>query len=276
MLPFFGNLAMIPIATGIKIGFSVEVRGSGTTPPSTPPRIGVLLRACGFTQTITTTVGAERVDYDPHSAQDGESVTIYFFHDGALYRALGCVGTSVKLSAKVNDIAKFDFEFIGMFGGHAHFATAAAFPSPTFGDAAVPPVFRSGSFNYGGFAGGNAIVDTIEIARENAVAKRPDVNAPFGVRRYSYTGREFSGSFDPEVISLAIWTPWLNWEVPVVGGLTVMIGTVVGNRLTITVPNCQLDAPKIGAREGIQTYALAFKARTALAAGNNEVQFRFN
>ncbi|MBT9169432.1 MAG: hypothetical protein DDT19_02792 [Syntrophomonadaceae bacterium] len=54
------------------------------------------------------------------------------------------------------------------------------------------------------------------------------------------------------------------------------IGTVAGNRLVITMPNCQIDAPKLGAREGIQTYAISFKARTGFAAGNNEIQFRFN
>ncbi|MBT9171354.1 MAG: hypothetical protein DDT18_01728 [Actinobacteria bacterium] len=276
VLPHFGSLANIPVATGIKIAFGVEVRGSGITPPSTPPRVGALLRACGFTQTVTTTLGAERVDYDPHSAMDGESVTIYFHHDGVLYRALGCVGNSVKLSAKTNEIAKFDFEFTGMFGGTGSFASPHAFPAPVAGDAAVPPVFRSGAFNFAGFAAPIAVIDTVEITRTNTVVKRLDANATFGVRRYSFTGREVIGSFDPEVISLMTWSPWGMWEAPVLGALAVTIGTAAGNRLSISVPNCQLDAPKLGAREGIQTYAISFKARTALAAGNNEIQLRFN
>ncbi|MBT9169274.1 MAG: hypothetical protein DDT19_02630 [Syntrophomonadaceae bacterium] len=276
VLPHFGSLASIPVATGIKIAFGVEVRGSGITPPSTPPRLGALLRACGFTQTVTTTLGAERVDYDPHSAMDGESVTIYFHHDGILYRALGCVGTSVKLSAKANDIAKFDFEFTGMFGGFANFVLAHAFPAPIAGDAAVPSVFRSGAFSFGGLHAAAAIVDAIEVTRVNTVAKRGSVNAISGVHRYSFAGREISGSFDPEIPPLVTWNPWHMWETAITGALSMTIGTVAGNRLSISMPNCQIDAPKLGAREGIQTYAISFKARTGLAAGNNEIQLRFN
>ncbi|MBT9168680.1 MAG: hypothetical protein DDT19_02028 [Syntrophomonadaceae bacterium] len=276
VLPHFGSLANIPVATGIKIAFGVEVRGSGVTPPSTPPRIGALLRACGFTQTVTTTLGAERVDYDPHSAMDGESVTIYFHHDGILYRALGCVGNSVKISAKTNDIAKFDFEFTGMFGGIASFASMTAFPAPVAGDAAVPLVFRSSSLSFGGFIGGNAIVDAIEITRVNTIAKRTDANAPHGIRRYSFIGREISGSLDPEIIPLAVWSPWIIWENAGLVALSMTIGAVAGNRFVISMPRCQIDAPKLGAREGIQTYAISFKARTTLAAGNDEIQFRFN
>lgn len=270
VLPYFGSLAAIPNATGIKISFSVEVRGSGT--PTTPPRIGALLRASGFTQTI----GSDNVSYDPNSAQDGESVTIYFYHDGILYKALGCVCNSVKLSAKATEIAKFDFELTGMFGGNASFASAVTFPSPTYGDAATPPVFRSGSFSFGGLTSANAIVESLEITRSNTVAKRPDVNAAYGVRRYSFTGREVTGSFDPEIVSLGTWNPWNVYESAATGALSATIGSTAGNRCVISMPRCQIESPKLGAREGIQTYSIGFKAKASLSAGNDEVQIKFN
>ncbi len=270
VLPYFGSLAAIPIATGIKISFGVEVRGSGTE--TTPPRIGALLRACGFTQTI----GTSSVDYDPHSWQDGESITIYFYHDGILYKALGCVGSSVKLTAKANEPARFEFEFQGIFGGSASFASSIAFPTPIFGDAQTPPVFRSGSFSFGSLTSTNAVIESLEITCSTTVAKRADANAQYGVKRYSSTNREVSGSFDPEVVSLSTWNPWSIYENATIGALSATIGTTSGNRLVISAPNCQIESPKLGAREGIQTYSIGFKAKVTLTGGNNEVQFRFN
>lgn len=269
VLPFFGSLAAIPVATGIKLGFDVEVRGSGVA--TTPPRLGALLRACGFTQTI----GSD-VKYDPHSSQDGEGVTIYFYQDGVLYKALGCIGNSVKFATKANSIGKYSFEFTGLFGGNATFATSVAFPSPTFGDIAAPPLLRSGVFSFGTLTAGNAVVDAIEISRTNTVVKRTDANATYGVKRYSLTGYEVSGSFDPEQIALGTWNPWGIYETPTLGALSVTLGTAVGNRLVVAMPNCQIDAPKPGAREGILTYTIAFKSRATLTTGNNEVQFMFN
>ncbi len=274
VLPYYGSLAMLPVATGIKIGFSTEVRGSGAA--VTPPRIGALLRACSLTQIIITTPGSESVSYNPHSAQDGEGVTIYFYHDGVLYKALGCIGNSVKLTCKTNETAKLDFEFTGMFGGVAAFATTVAFPSPTYGDAPTPPILHTGVFSFGGLTSANAVVDAIELSLANTIVKRPDVNAAHGVKRYSCTGRELSGSFDPEVISLATWNPWSGYEGALLGALSLTVGVVAGNRLVVSAPRCQIDAPKLGAREGIQTYAIAYKPRVTLAAGNDEAMLRFN
>lgn len=270
VLPYFGSLVAIPVATGIKIGFSVEFRGSGT--PTTPPRIGTLLRACRYTQTTE----ADAVRYDPNSSQDGESITIYFYHDGILYKALGCLGSSLKLATKTNEIAKLDFEFTGMFDGNASLASAVAFPTPTFGDAAVPPIFRSSSFSFGGLSAANAIIDALEITHTNTVVKRSDANATYGVKRYSFTAREISGSFDPEVVGLGTWNPWSVYETPTLGALSATIGNTAGNRCKISAPNCQIEAPKLGARDGIQTYSIAFKPRVTLTSGNDEIRFRFN
>lgn len=270
VLPYFGRLAMVPVATGIKIGFSVEIRGSGAA--TTPPRIGALLRACQYTQTI----GIDNVSYDPNSAQDGESITIYFYHDGVLYKALGCIGTSLKLTTKASEIGKFDFEFTGLFGGNASLASSVALPTPTYGDASTPPVFRSGNFSFGGLSVADAIIDALEITHAATAIKRSDANAAYGVKRYSFGGREISGSFDPEVIALATWNPWSVYETPTIGALSATIGVSTGNKCVISMPNCQIEAPKLGARENIQIYTVAFKARATLTAGNNEVQFRFN
>jgi hypothetical protein len=269
VLPHYGKLASIPVGTGIKISFDVELKGSGTS--TTPPTIGVLLRACGFTQTI----GASNVTYNPNNVQDIESLTIYFYNDGILYKALGCVGNSVKLSGKANEPTKLSFEFTGLFNGIASFASNASFPTPTFANEPIPPVLRNGLF-YMDELGDNGIIDSIEISITNTIAKRADVNSVYGVRRYSVTGREISGSFDPEVESLSSFNPWNAWDSASSLRVALTIGSVSGNMITFDLPNCQIEAPKLGAREGIQTYSISFKKRATLTAGLSEMSIIFS
>ncbi|MFA4871376.1 MAG: phage tail tube protein [Pedobacter sp.] len=269
VLPYMGKLKDIPLGVGVKISFSVEVRGSGTA--ATPPRIGAILRACGFTQTLVVGPPAY-VTYDPNSAQDIESNTVYFYLDGLLWKALGCVGNSCKLTMKTNEIAKFDFELTGLWGGVASI-TEVAFPSPTFGDSITPPILRSATFTIDTYA---AIIESIETNLANTIIKRASANTSTGILRYSRIAREISGSCDPEVVALATYNPLTTWEAGTTGAIAVTVGNTTGNRLIVAIPNAMKKAPKFGAREGIVTYAIEFSANPTMVAGNTEVQFKFD
>lgn len=264
VLPYFGSLKNINIGEGVKISFPVEVRGSGTA--ATPPRIGPLLRAANLSQTIATTV-----DYDPNSSQDGESCAIYFYGDGLLWKVLGCMTESIKLTAKANEVATWEFSLIGLWGGAASI-TDAAYAAPTHeGAAVVPPVFKSASFTIDSYA---AIIENFEVTLKNKVVKRPSANAASGVLRYSIIGREVTGSVDPEWVTKATYDPWTTWEGSTSGAITATIGSTSGNKWVISVPNALKKAPKFGAREGIRTYTLEFIANPTLSAGNNEINYK--
>ncbi|MEW6115387.1 MAG: phage tail tube protein [Nitrospirota bacterium] len=265
VLPYFGKLNAIKIGTGVKLSFGTELRPSGAA--GTAPRLGVLFRICNFSQTITPGV---KVDYDPVTAQDGESASIYFYNDGFLYKVLGCVGNSLKLSGKTNEIGTIDWEITGLWGGPASI-TEVAFPTPTYGEV-DPQLFRSANFTIDAYAG---IIDACEVSVSNSVILRKDANAANGIKRYSTNGREVSFSCDPEVVPLATYNPWSLWDANTPGAANVTFGQTAGKKCVVSLPNVLKDVPKLGEREGIKKYDLTGKANPTLTAGNNEVKFSF-
>lgn len=270
VLPYHGKLAPINVGEAIKLSFSVELKGAGTT-PNTPPRIGALLRACAFTETIDNTPGTEFTKYDPHSSEVGESVTLYYYTDGQLCKAHGCVGT-VKLDAKVNEAGKLDFEFTGLYGGPAKI-TDTAMPSPTFGDAVKPPLFRNANFFIHAYA---AVIEGFKFDMGNKIGKRTDANNATGMYRYFIQGRDVKGECDPEVVALTTFNPFMIWDESTAGALNLQVGDTAQNRCLITMPSIVPEIPKYGAREGIRTYAYSFTSHPTLTAGNNEISLKFN
>lgn len=267
---FYGKLAPINAGEGIKISFSVEVRGAGVV-PSTPPRIGALIRACNFTETIDATPGSEFSKYDPNSAENGESVTIYFYRDGVLHKVLGCVGT-FKIDAQLNEPGKIQFEFTGLYAG-TH-ASDAAFPSATFGDAATPPLFRQASFAIHSYA---ANIEKLSLDIGNEVKPKKSVNGTAsGISRYFIGNRNVKGNCDPEAVALATFNPWSLWDASTPGTLTATVGSAAQNRCIITMLNIVPDVPKYGAREGALTHGYGFTVHPTVTAGNNEVSIKFN
>lgn len=266
VLPHFGEIGRVNIGEGLKIAFQCEVAGSGTA--TTPPRIGPLLISSGFTQAID----ADSVDYTPNSTLDTTGCTIYFYVDGRLHKMLGCVGESVKISAKANEYATIDFSMVGLYAG-SH-ATDVALPSdPTFLQGS-PPVVKSAAVTIGAYS---PLASALELELANTIGKSISVNAANPVTRYRITNRSVKGSLDPEAVALSVWNPWSLWDAGTASAIAMTIGASAGNRMLISVPVAQpSDAPKYGERETIGTYQYAFGANVTLAAGNNELTLSFN
>ena len=85
------SLSPLPVAAGRKIAsmtFVHEVRCNGSFDGSTPPRLGVLLRACGFAETAITTNGTTngRTDVTADSGNTGAVVTFAAGGNNAIIR----------------------------------------------------------------------------------------------------------------------------------------------------------------------------------------------
>ncbi len=85
------SLSPLPVAAGRKIAsmtFVHEVRSNGSFDGSTPPRLGVLLRACGFAETAITTNGTTngRTDVTADSGNTGAVVTFAAGGNNAIIR----------------------------------------------------------------------------------------------------------------------------------------------------------------------------------------------
>jgi hypothetical protein len=88
------------------ISFKAELKGSGVM--DTPPEIGVLLRGCGMSETVS--VGTS-VTYEPASSGH-ESLAIYYYSDGLLYVLTGAVG-SFTASLEAGNKGMLNFTFTG-------------------------------------------------------------------------------------------------------------------------------------------------------------------
>lgn len=125
--PYLGGSSQLIGARSIGIQFEVELSGSGTA--GTAPAWGPLLQACGFALDDQVAY----VAYAPISASF-PSLTIYYYLDGVLRKALGCRGT-VELDMTLGAKPALKFKFTGLAGG----AAEAALPSTTL-TAFTPPV----------------------------------------------------------------------------------------------------------------------------------------
>lgn len=267
VLPYFGKLSPANVGEAIKLTIPLEIRGAGGA-ADVIPRIGRLFRACNLAETVNAGVS---VVYAPTSTEDGESVTVYWYADGILHKALGCVG-SPKLSGKSGDYGKLALELTGIYAG-TH-ASDAATPAATFGDAAIPPRFLSALFSINAYAGA---IENFEVDLGNEIGKRVDANSASGILRYFVNDRNVKGSCDPRVVLLATYNPWTAWDASTSGAITARFGSAVGNKVVVNMPNCTLtDAPKYGGREKERIYQLAFGAYPTLAAGNNELTITFS
>lgn len=263
----FGAKEKLNIGEGLKLSFTTELRGSGATPPSTPPEIGVLFRAAGFTETIVATVGSECVKYTPHSNTDsGESASMYFYMDGLLHKLLGSRGTGPDLELKVNEYGKAKWEFTGLYAGIAD----AALVSPTF-NATKPPVLRAAQFAIDGYA---AVIETLKISCKGEIARRPDANAAGGILSWFIKERQITGEIDPEMVLKATKDFWGLWENSSQAAFTATIGSSAGNRCVITAAATEFDKPKYGDRENRLT--LGMPLRFIPLSGNPEIEFKFN
>lgn len=107
-LPYMGSSGSIVTGQWAKLSFDAAVAPSGSA--GVAPKIGPLLRACGWSETVT--VGTSVV-YNLVS-NNFDSATAYMNIDGVLHALVGVRGdTKCKMAAK--GLGMFSFSFDGIF-----------------------------------------------------------------------------------------------------------------------------------------------------------------
>jgi len=101
------TMGMLPHLIGkeiMQLDVEIAVKGSGAA--GTAPEFGPLLKACGLAETVTP---ATSVAYDPSSdIANHDSVTVYAYKDGLLWKFLGAVGTG-PITVTMNEIITISF-----------------------------------------------------------------------------------------------------------------------------------------------------------------------
>jgi len=245
--PSLAKLASIYAGSLISISFDAEIKGSGTA--GTPPEIGAALIGCGMSETI---VAITSVDYKCASTGH-QSVTIYLWEDGSVYRFTGCLG-SVSGSIETGAKGMLSFNFTGHIAGKSDIA----FPIPAYDDT-VPPALINVPFSVGGY---NAVINALSFDLSNEILTPPSISSPDGYAQIRINGRDVNGSFDPEATTFAVKDFLAELQANTTFSLNCGdAGAVAGNKWKITMPAINYKELSNGDREGLRTREVGFEAR---------------
>lgn len=252
--------------------FSVRVplRGRGAAySASVKPKVGTLLRACGFSETLVTTGGSESVTYKPRSS-GWESASIYVYLDGLLYKMLGSRG-NVNFTMRTGGIAFAEFTLDAFYADPTD--VAAVFPTgePTL----PPPTFVSSAFQLG-TANYAAPFQSINVDMKNQVVLLPDSTKADGIGSVEIVDRIPDGSFDPEAALVATFNYYSAWKSQTLQDMSWQLGGVQYNRVKFTLPEVALSQVTVGDRNGAAIFTTPFTIVSSSSAGDDEVQVVFD
>lgn len=246
----------------IELAFSTELKGTGTA-GSLPSWgwEGELLRACGFSETITPGVS---IVYEPVSSSF-EAVTLYLYMDGIFHKILGCRGTPV-LTWERGRYANMRWTMRGLYA-----APVDATPGAQTFSSVKPPVLLSAGITIGGYS---PVATAVEIALNNALGRREDANSATGLKEILITGRAPGGSLNPETVTEATKAFWNEWELATAQAINIgPVGGTGGNQIQIAAPKAQYESIGYGDREGLLTYEIPL--RLAQDTGDDELTITF-
>tara|TARA_R110000868_G_scaffold408935_2_gene693316 strand:+ start:13191 stop:14120 length:930 start_codon:yes stop_codon:yes gene_type:complete len=253
--PYQGGQEEVRTNVHAILTFDVELAGAGAA--GDVPAWGVLMRAAGFSETVTTETD---VVYAPVSA-DHESCTLYFNVDGIDQKFLGSRG-SVSINAPANDYMKATFRILGRFAAPTDTAAPTvdytAWIDPVVVNFANTSTFSIGAVTTLGLESYSLDMRTNVVARD--LPNSRDIKS---------VARDPGGSVTVEADTLATFNPIALARAGTKTTMALHHGTVAGNIIQITKPKIQLQAPTPGNRDNVMNWQLPYKALPD--AGNDEV-----
>jgi len=239
-----GNDELINTGANVQCSFEVELAGSGAA--GTAPAYGVLLRACGLSETVTALVDTV---YQPVSSAF-ESASLHYIIDGQLHKILGARG-SVSFSLNREQIPIMSFNFTGLYAK----PVAAGAITPDWSNFQTPlPVTKANTptFTIGAYAA-NAEAFSFDLA--NNVVYRNVVNNEGVI----ITDRAPAGNFTVEAPALAtkdFFTAVESHNGVTTQAIQVIHGTVAGNICQFDGATVQLSGLSMQDSDGLLTYSM--------------------
>ena len=249
----------------VDLAFSVEFSGSGTA--GTAPAWGKLLRACAMAETVSA---GNRVEYNPVSASLS-SLTIYYYDDGVLHSALGCMGT-VELAMGEGERPVFKFTFSGLDGG----ASAAAVPTLTLSawkaplviaDANTGDIKLGSAYSAGAISGGTAYTSRgLSLNLGNQVARL----SLLGGQAVDVTDRAATGSCELQLTAAQEVALFTDVNANTLTSLSFEHGSAAGAKVIVFCPSVQRTNPKHTDYEG--RILMGVDLRLLPSSGNDELR----
>lgn len=265
---YFGASEQLVANASVKMDMTVELAGSGTA--GTAPQWGDLMIGCGFAEAVLS--APNRVEYTPISTAL-KTLSQYYHDDGVLHKLLGSMG-NFKMSAKVGDIGKLIFSFIGLDGGISAASatpTLSAWKTPvTIAKANVVDITLGCTYSAGALAGGTVYSSTgLELDIGNSVKYTPLLSN----ETIDITDRNVSGSIELDLTAANEVSFMATVKANTTQSLAFTVGTVAGNKIIIYAPAVQLINPKKVDKDGRRLIGYDLRlVPTPGGSGNDELR----
>lgn len=185
------------------------------------------------------------------------------YEDGVRKLVKGSRG-KVKIGFKAGEPVMLDFDFQGVEAG----VTDTAFLANVTYESTKPPVFLSALFSVDAYS---AKIGEMDIDIGNILAVRDDVNDARGVASFALTGRNVTGSFNPEMVAVATYDFHTKWFQGVEMIVDCTIGSVAGNKFRIYIPKAQYTKVDDEDRDGLQLAKSSFALNGSVTPGDDEI-----
>lgn len=219
------QLAGVPAGYWGSIEFEIDLMGKGSSGVAT--YMSTLLGACGinFTGGAGAPITGETL---------ADTVTIGFYQDGILQQLAGAVGTFSTVWTP-GQTARLRFKFWGV----PQAETDVALIAPTF-PTGKPPRWAGTTNTYDSYA---LMVNQMTFDVQNTVVPRPDPSNAAGILCGLITTRDPFFEFDPESVLMATknWQTYFRDQTE--AALTVAIGTVANNIITLASTKAVVAQP---------------------------------
>lgn len=253
---YYGNSQSIAGEKHVELTMEVELAGSGTA--GTAPAWGVLLRACGFAETVNA--GTD-VTYNPITGGE-ESISCYIHRDGVLHKFTGGRG-SVSFTLDVNGIPYMTFNFLGLLGQISNEAmpttadyTAFQAPLPVTNQNTTPLTLHGAQLSFSSLS----LDMAIEAVKHMIVGDSSSIKI---------VDRSPSGTAVVEEPALATLDLYTKARDASVGAFALTHGTVAGNIIELTGPKVGTGSPTEQDRNGVQMLSVPLTVNPD--AGNDEL-----
>src|SRR5581483_864039 len=256
------NLALLKDVVArslMTVTFDFEIKGAGGAVDAVP-RYDPILRAFGFGKTVNAGANVTYAFVDTGF----ESCTIYAYMDGILHKLTGSMGRRLTIRQAVNELPMFSVEMGALYVApiDAAIAGGAAF------DPSIPVPMQGLGFTLGGYP---PIAKSLELTLETGLSVREDLHAGTGVIGYQMGRRTITGRIDPEAVTEATHPYWADsFAGTSVALASNVIGSAVGNRVTVNAPAVQYDGPNWANRERIRTYDIGLRVRASTDTASDE------
>ncbi|SES12569.1 hypothetical protein SAMN04487958_107203 [Vreelandella subterranea] len=244
---------------------TIPLAGSGTA--GTPPNFGLLLRACGMSETIVSDVGSESVTYQP-ATDEHESACVWFVEDGQLQKVPGARGT-IEFSLTAKEYPTMQYTMTGFYQRPEAHTDPVTQTVTDIADELVVNKQNTATFSVHGHEGCG---QSMSFSLGNEVVHR----ALIGCEGVYITDRSVSGQVEieaPDITTKNYFEAMESHEGVTLGVIELEHGKTAGNIVNIRGPKVQLATLSRNDADGLVHYQM--DARYTPDAGDDEIAITF-